>query len=81
MAINERKLRKSRRSTRSKRRRSRSLPRTAKLSNKRTEQRPKFSRASTKMDIVDLQFMAKSKGIPWMGVSKTRLIQKINAYD
>jgi hypothetical protein len=38
------------------------------------------TRASPDMTLTDLQFMAKSKGIPFGGLTKTKLIMKINKY-
>ena len=40
----------------------------------------KVTRASPNMKLTDLQFMAKSRGIPFGGLSKVRLANKINAY-
>ncbi len=37
-------------------------------------------RANSGMSLDELQFMAKSKGIPFGGLSRTKLIKKINNY-
>lgn len=44
-------------------------------------QRQAFSRANSQMNLDDLQFMAKSRGIPFGGLSRTKLIKKINNYS
>jgi hypothetical protein len=80
-----RQSRSSRRSTAAKRKQrtamsSRLLPRTAKMASNKTPVRKKFSRASHEMQITDLQFMAKSLGIPFGGLTKTQLVRKINNY-
>jgi hypothetical protein len=41
---------------------------------------PKFTHASDSMSIGELQMMAKSLGIPFGGMNKTKLIDKINNY-
>jgi hypothetical protein len=63
-------------------RRSSRLPRTSKQRSKKTDYkiRRRFSRASSGMSITDLQFLAKSRGIPFGGLSMTKLIRKINNY-
>ncbi len=33
------------------------------------------------MSLTELQFMAKSRGIPFGGLSRARLLKKINAYS
>jgi len=38
------------------------------------------SRALSAMSITELQFMAKSRGIPFGGLNKSKLIRKINNY-
>jgi hypothetical protein len=59
------------------------LPKTAKLASKKSKsiERLKASRANSNMNITQLQFMAKSRGIPFGGLNKTRLIRKINHYQ
>lgn len=42
--------------------------------------RRRVSRASANMSITDLQFLAKSRGIPFGGLTKSKLIRKINNY-
>jgi len=42
--------------------------------------RPKVSRATSSMSLTQLQQLAKSRGIPFGGLSKTKLIRKINTY-
>ena len=58
------------------------LPRTAKLLSRRSKTAAKhqFSRASESMSITDLQFLAKSRGVPFGGLTKTKLVKKINNY-
>lgn len=50
-----------------------------KLSLKKSAKLPKT--ANVDMDMTDLQFMAKEKGIPFGGLSKPRLVRKINNYS
>lgn len=40
----------------------------------------KQSHASENMSLTDLQFMARAKGIPFGGLTKGKLVKKINAY-
>lgn len=77
-----RKPRSSKRSSRRSRisKKEKTLPKTAKLPSKNSVARRKFSKAHSTMTITELQFMAKSRGIPFMGLSKNRLVHKINAY-
>lgn len=58
------------------------MPKTMRLPSRKSPSRGerKFSRASEAMTLTDLQWMAKSKGIPFGGLSKSRLIRKINNY-
>lgn len=58
------------------------LPKTMKVPSKKTKsvQRVKVSRADTNMSMSDLEFMAKSMGIPFGGLNKTQLVRKINNY-
>lgn len=58
------------------------LPKTAKVASKITPEktRKKFNRATADMSLTDLQFMAKSKGIPFGGLNKEQLVRKINNY-
>jgi hypothetical protein len=44
----------------------------------KTKPRIHVMTASSNMSITDLQFMAKSRGIPFGGLNKTQLINKIN---
>lgn len=59
-----------------------SFPRTVRAPSKRSKsvERVKLSRANSAMSLTELQFMAKSKGIPFGGLSRTKLIKKINNY-
>lgn len=41
---------------------------------------PGASRATTKMNLTDLQMMARSKGIPFGGLTKMMLVERINHY-
>jgi hypothetical protein len=58
------------------------LPKTMKIPSKKTKsvQRVKASRADPNMSMSDLEFMAKSLGIPFGGLNKTQLARKINNY-
>jgi hypothetical protein len=56
------------------------LPKTANLGPSNGPVRVKVSRASSEMSVEELQFLAKSRGIPFGGLSKTKLIRKINNY-
>lgn len=58
------------------------LPKTARIMSKRSKshERAKASRANSMMTLTDLQFLAKSRGIPFGGLTKTKLIRKINNY-
>lgn len=80
-------MRKSRRVSRKSRkprptRKSKTLPKTAKLPSKLTPLVPprRFERASESMNMDELRALAKSRGIPFGGLSKTKLINKINNY-
>ncbi|QYB17417.1 hypothetical protein PV-S19_0053 [Pacmanvirus S19] len=78
-----RKNTKSSKSTKSKRAsRKLVLPRTAKIMSRKSKSfvKPQVSKASSSMDMTELQFLAKSKGIPWGGLTKTKLVKKINNY-
>jgi cell fate regulator YaaT (PSP1 superfamily) len=75
-------MRKSRVSRKRTSRKSKSLPKTMKMPSKKTSLvRRKFSKARHDMQITDLQFMAKSLGIPFGGLSKMQLVRKINNYQ
>lgn len=58
------------------------IPKTMKVPSKKTKsvQRVKASRADPNMSMSDLEFMAKSLGIPFGGLNKTQLARKINNY-
>ncbi|SIP85767.1 Hypothetical protein PACV_50 [Pacmanvirus A23] len=58
------------------------LPRTAKIMSRKSKSfmKPQVSKASSSMDMTELQFLAKSRGIPWGGLTKTKLVKKINNY-
>jgi hypothetical protein len=58
------------------------IPKTMKMPSKKTKsiQRVKASRADPNMSMSDLEFMAKSLGIPFGGLNKTQLARKINNY-
>jgi len=43
--------------------------------------RRKFSHASANMSLTELQNLAKSRGIPFGGLTKGRLVRKINMYQ
>jgi hypothetical protein len=57
-------------------------PKTAKIISRksRSEYREHPSKAHSSMSITELQFLAKSRGVPWGGLTKTKLIRKINNY-
>lgn len=57
-----------------------SLIRTAKILTRKTRERRHPTRATPTMSMTDLQFMAKSKGIPFGGLTKAKLVKKINNY-
>jgi len=59
---------------------SRKTRRTKEQSRKSKNTRRKFSKASANMTLSELQFMAKSVGVPFGGLTKTKLIRKINNY-
>lgn len=58
------------------------IPETARLTSKKSKSlvRVKASRARSGMSLTELQFLAKSRGIPFGGLTKTKLIRKINDY-
>lgn len=56
------------------------LPKTAKISRSKTNERPTASRAHSGMSIEELQNMAKSRGIPFGGLHIQQLVRKINNY-
>jgi hypothetical protein len=59
------------------------FPKTARLPSKRSKsvERMQMSRANTAMSMTELQFMAKSRGIPFGALTKTKLVRKINNYE
>lgn len=63
--------------------RTENIPKTDKLQSKRSVYRPRrrVEKASATMSKTELEFMAKSRGIPFGGLNKTNLVKKINAYD
>ena len=72
----------SRKERQSRHRKQHTAPKTMKLPSKRSGDVPrkKASRAHTGMRLTDLQFMAKSLGIPFGALDKDALIRKINNY-
>lgn len=72
--------RKSRASRATRKSRKMALPKTAKIVSRNSLPRDRKSRASSSMSVTELQFMAKSQGIPFGGLSKTKLIKKLNNY-
>jgi hypothetical protein len=55
-------------------------PKTRTILSHKSRPRAHASHATSNMSITDLQFMAKSKGIPFGGLTKTQLIDKINRF-
>ena len=78
--------RKSRKSKKSTRRRAKSRSRsnlsfkTAVLPGRIVNTKARKSRADGSMSLTELQILARSKGIPFGGLSRTKLIKKINNY-
>lgn len=80
-----RKARKSRKSTRARRRAAdegvgsarRHMSRKTRASKRRLS---KYAKASDDMTIIELQKMAREQGIPFGGLSKSKLLRKINKY-
>ena len=58
-----------------------SKPKTASIKKSISFVYMKRSKASGGMGMSELQFMAKSRGIPFGGLSKEKLIHKINNYS
>lgn len=56
------------------------LPRTAKVLTRKVTERGVFSRANSNMSLETLRIFAGTNGIPWGGLSKNKLIRKINNY-
>jgi len=56
------------------------IPKTASARSRKPVSRLRMSRASNTMSLTDLQFLAKDRGIPFGGLSRTKLIKKINNY-
>ncbi len=56
------------------------IPKTASIHSKVPVGRLRMSRASNSMSLTDLQFLAKDRGIPFGGLSRAKLIKKINNY-
>ncbi len=54
------------------------LPKTRKVLSHKSKPRIFPSHANSNMSLTDLQFMAKTKGIPFGGLKKSQLIHKIN---
>lgn len=57
-----------------------SLPRTAIIRSRKSVARTRASRANSSMSLTELQIMAKSRGVPFGGLSRAKLIKKINNY-
>lgn len=72
--------RKSKTTGKHRRHHDKSLIRTAKIMSRKTHERRHPSRATPTMSMTDLQFMAKSRGIPFGGLTKMKLVKKINNY-
>jgi hypothetical protein len=81
-ASKSRKPRKSTRKQRASRKSRPQIPKTARLPSKRSKsvERMRASKANTGMSLTELQFLAKSRGIPFGGLTKTKLARKINNY-
>lgn len=78
----QRKSRKSKSKAKSKAQH-RHLPKTGKVHSTVHPRRPHVhahTHASESMSLTDLQFMAKSEGIPFGGLNKSALVRKINHY-
>ncbi len=56
------------------------LPKTAKISSRKSKTAISASRAHSGMSLTDLQMMAKSRGIPFGGLHAAQLVRKINNY-
>jgi len=56
------------------------LPGTACVISRTTIKRPRRGFAEVNMTMTELQFMAKSRGVPFGGLSKGRLVKKLNEY-
>ncbi len=56
------------------------LPKTAVVNSRKSSGRGRMSRASISMSLTELQFLAKDRGIPFGGLSRAKLIKKINNY-
>ena len=59
----------------------RKIPRTQPIVSRDVSDRKYPSRASSTMSLTDLQHMAKIHGIPFGGLKKTQLAEKINFYN
>ncbi len=71
----------SRRSRKSRRKSNKmSLPRTATVKSRKSIERRRVSRAHASMSLTQLQMLAKSRGIPFGGLTHDKLIRKINNY-
>ncbi len=57
-----------------------SLPKTATIRSRKSKSHRKASKADSNMSLTELQNMAKSKGVPFGGLTRSRLIKKINHY-
>lgn len=55
-----------------------SRPKSVKAVKAKKTEKP--TRANSAMNMTELQFMARSRGIPFGGLSKAKLIKKINNY-
>lgn len=56
------------------------LPKTVRARSRKSRSHENPSKANSAMSVTDLQFLAKSRGIPFGGLTKTKLIRKINNY-
>lgn len=56
------------------------IPQTRSARSRQSVERIRMSRADSNMSLTDLQFLAKSRGIPFGGLSRAKLAKKINNY-
>jgi hypothetical protein len=56
------------------------MPKTAKIFSRKSASKSFATRANSSMSETDLQFLARAKGIPFGGLTKTKLARKINNY-
>ncbi len=57
-----------------------SMPKTASIRSPKSRKKARVSRVNSSMSLTELQFIARTKGVPFGGLTKTRLKRKLDRY-